>query len=250
MKKAIIAMLILLALCLAGSALAEGPVSVRFDDSGIGGEIAGVRFEDGRLLITQPGEYILSGELTNGQIAVDCAEDGRVTLVLNGVRVHCETGPALLIGECSPRLVITLAEETENTLSDGANLVFTYEDEPNGVIFSESDLTIRGGGSLTVVSGAMDGIVSKDDLRIEGGQITVQADRHGIRGKDSVEISGGTITVTAGTDGVKSTNKKDIDRGNVIITGGVILITCGDEPIEAENTCRIEDALVEFSVNK
>ena len=252
MRKTNLLLLLLLcaALLTAGAALADGAAAVTFSDSGLEGETAGVRFEDGCLWITEPGEYILSGSLSDGQIRVDCEKEGRVTLYLNGVSVHCEHSAALLVGECEPKLVISLVAETENTFSNGASLVYTEDDEPNGVIFSDSDLTIEGGGALTVTAGAMDGIVSKDNLKIQGGEITVTAARHGIRGKDFVEISGGTLHVTAGKDGIKSTNKTDPDRGYVAITGGVIVIDCGDEPIQAENHCTIEDASVSFTVRK
>ncbi len=250
MKKALIAILILALAGITCTALADGLHTVQFSDSGLESAVEGVAFENGILRITEPGEYLLSGELTNGQIAVNCEKDGKVTLYLNGVRIHNETGAALLVGECAPRLVVSLMEGTENSLSNGASLVYTDGDEPNGVIFSDSDLTLNGAGSLTITAGSMDGIVSKDDLKIENGILTVNAERHGLRGKDFVQISGGTLRITAGGDGIKSTNKSDPDRGYVEITGGYITIRCGDEPIQAVTTCRIEEAVVEFQVTK
>ena len=133
MKKALIALLILVLAGITCTAYADGLHTVQFSDSGLENAVEGVAFENGILRITEPGEYLLTGELTNGQLSVDCDKDGRVTLYLNGVQIHNETGAALLVGECSPRLVISLMEGTENSLSNGANLVYTDGDEPNGV---------------------------------------------------------------------------------------------------------------------
>jgi len=240
---------LLLALCLGiGAGLSEGMKVLSFSDSGLETETEGVRFENGVLTILQPGEYMLCGELTNGQIFVNSAEEGRVTLYLNGVKIHNETSSAILIRDCQPRAVISLVEGTENTLSCGDDLVFTEEDEPNGVIFSDSDLTLEGNGSLNITAGAMDGIVSKDDLKIMGGTITVEAPRHGIRGKDCVEIYDGALNITAGRDGIKSTNKNDPERGYVAIRGGTVHITYGDEPVQVITDCAIENAKVTFRV--
>ena len=225
MKNAVKAILLLtLAMTMACTccvAAADEVSTVIFSDNGLDTPIDGVAFEGNVLKISQPGAYVLMCELTDGQIAVDCAVDGKVMLVLSGVRVHNEHGPAILIGHCAPRAEISLAKQTENVLSDGKNLVYTDGDEPNGVIFSSSDLTISGSGSLSVTSGAMDGIVSKDDLKIEDGEITVTSARHGIRGKDSVMISGGYIS-----------------------------IQCGDEAIQTVTGCSIQEAVVEFLVKK
>ena len=200
--------------------------------------------------ITAPGEYLLTGTLSNGQIRVDCKEEGKVILNLQNVKIHNETGAAILIGNVSSRARISLMADTVNELSNGANLEYEEDDEPNGVIFSRSDLTIEGSGSLTVNAGAMDGIASKDDLKIEGGQVTVDAPRHGIRGKDCVEISDGEIIVRAGKDGIRSNNSKETDKGYISITGGKITITCGDDPLDYVTGLIIKGGEITASVDK
>ena len=53
--------------------------------------------------ITQPGTYVLSGELSAGQIAVDLGEGAEtdpeavVTLVLDGVDITCTVAPAVML---------------------------------------------------------------------------------------------------------------------------------------------------------
>jgi hypothetical protein len=75
------------------------------------------------------------------------------------------------------KTVITLADGTENVVTDGAVYVFpdAETDEPNAAIFSKDDLTINGNGSLIVNANYNNGIASKDDLKITSGAITANA---------------------------------------------------------------------------
>lgn len=241
-------LLSMMCLCLAGAGFADEITPIRLADHASSCEGSQVVIDGDTITITAPGEYLLSGALTDGQIRVDCKDDGKVILYLDGVTIHNEDGAALYIGRVSPRLRISLNAGSENTFTNGSSLIYDIDDEPNGVIFSRSDLTILGEGQLKVLSGAMDGIVSKDDLRVENGNIEVDAARHGIKGKDSIEISGGKITIRAGRDGLKSTNDKDPDRGYIDITGGEIEITCGDDPIAYTTTMNVTGATLAFAV--
>ena len=232
------------------SAMADNNMKVvTFSDAGLEKEVDGITFDNNVLTIRNPGNYMLSGKLTNGQLSVDCAEEGKVTLYLNGVDIHTDGVAAVFIGECQPKVVLSLVDQTENTVSNGINIL-ADDEEPNGAIFSQSDLVIEGEGSLKVTSLSSDGIVSKDDMEIDGGKITVEAKRHGIKGKDSVKIYGGEITITAGRDGIKATNKKDPARGYVTIRNSAVTIHCGDEPIQFITECTIENAAITVAMNK
>lgn len=249
MKKSLILLLVVF-LFTAVSALADnGMKIVNFSDAGLEKETEGITFADGTLTIVAPGEYMLSGELTNGQLLVDCEDEGKVTLYLNGVTIHTESAVAIRFGECKPKAVLSLVDGSENVFSNAAQDDLDEDEEPNGVIFSQTDLVIEGSGSLKVTAAFADGIVSKDDLEIRGGKITVEAARHGIKGKDSVEIHDGEINVNAGKDGIKSTNKKDPERGYVAVRGGVISIRCGDEPIQFVTDCTIENAKISIAMS-
>ena len=107
--KRIAALLALLCL-LISTAPAEGMFPVVLSPDLNPGPADGFLFEDGVLTFTQPGEYLLSGSLDQGQIRVDSVTEGKITLYLNGVSVHNENGPALFVGEVDPRLVISLVE--------------------------------------------------------------------------------------------------------------------------------------------
>ncbi len=250
MKKTGMILAILLASVMILTAAGEGMIPLTLSPEGTQTENEGIRVSGQTVTITHPGEYLVDGTLENGQILVDCQADGKVTLYLNGVSIHNETGPALLIGNCSPRVVVSLVEGKQNRLSNGTNLIFEEGDEPDGVIFSRSDLTLCGTGSLEIEAGAMNGISSKDDLRIEGGALTVDAPNHGLKGKDSVEISGGEVIIRAGRDGIKSTNKKDPSRGFIEITGGDIRIRSGDEAISFVSSCHISGGTISMTIDQ
>ena len=233
-----------------GTAAAGSAAEVRFSDAGLETETDGVSFHEGVITIFKPGTYELSGSLTDGQVYVNCADEGQVILVLKGVNINCETSAALQIGKCKPNAELTLAEGTENVLACGPEAVPDPEEDPCSALFSRSDLSIGGTGSLLVSAESGDGIVSKDELVILGGTLTVRAKGHGIKGKDRVEILDGTLDITAEKDGIKSTNRDGAEYGCVAIRGGTISITAGDEPIQVVTGAVIENAKITVTVSK
>lgn len=212
--------------------------SVRIDFSGDSAEITGkggtAAFRDGILTISKEGCYVLSGNL-NGSIVVEADKKELVHLVLDGVSVVCESSAPINIRQAD-KVVITLADNTENTLTDGSD--YQYDDldaeEPSAVLFSKDDLSLNGGGSLTIQANHNNGIQSKDDLRISGGSYNITAAKNGIVGKDSLVISGGSFAVSAQNDGMKSTNSTDEGRGYVYLSGGTYHITSESDGFQAE----------------
>jgi hypothetical protein len=193
-----------------------------------------VSVDGGIVTIGAAGTYRLSGRLDDGRLVVDTDDEGIVRLVLDGVTIHDSTNAAISV-EDADEVVIVLAEGSESRLSDGATYV--YEDpatyEPNAALFSTADLTITGGGALTIVGNANDAIASKDGLVIAGGTIVVEAVDDGIRGKDYLVIDAGSVTVEAGGDGLKSDNDEDATLGYIAINGGVVAVDAGGDGIQA-----------------
>ena len=227
MKKSVIILLVIMLLA-AVPVLGEDAAVVSFSDMGLEQETEGVSFDNGVVRIEKPGTYVLSGTLTDGQIHVDVKEKGDVVLVLSGVEIHNKASAAIEVERCGRQAVISLAEGTENIISDGPQSNADPDEDPSAVLFSAADLVIEGSGSLQVTGGRVDGIVSKDTLVIRGGKIVVEAVRHGI----------------------KSTNKEKTSLGYVEIIGGRITIRSGDEPIQAETHYTIENAKVRIIVNE
>lgn len=210
--------------------LADG--SVRFDGVSAGAEVSG-----NRVIVKQSGTYIVSGAVVDGQIVVDCEETGLVRLVLNGADITCATGAPIHV-KSAEKVILILADGTQNALVDGDSYTLedSESDEPNAAVFSDSDLTINGAGSLEVTANYNDGITSKDALKIVSGDITVDAVNDAIKGKDCLGIKDPSITIVAGGDGLQSSNDTDADRGFICISGGILDITAWADGIQAETT--------------
>lgn len=190
--------------------------------------------------IQEEGVYILSGSLTDGMIIVDAPDTDKVQLVLNGVTITSATSAAIYVREAD-KVFITTAAGTDNTLSNGGEYVAIDENQIDAVIFSKSDLTLNGAGTLTLQAGAGHGIVSKDDLACASGTYQITAAGHGLSGKDSVRIASGTYTITAGKDGIHAENADDASLGFLYIRGGSFAITAEGDGLSAEAYLLVED---------
>lgn len=195
----------------------------------------GATVENNKLTITAAGTYSIKGTLTDGQVIVNAGDNDKVYIILNGVNITCSNNAPIYVKNAK-KAIISLADNTENSIKDGEK--YTLEnaasDEPNAAIFSKSDLIFIGNGSLKVDARYKNGIVSKDDLKIQSGNITVSAVADGIKGKDSAVVTNGNVMITSGEDGIKSTNDEDAKKGYVLIEDGKINITSKQDGIQAE----------------
>lgn len=214
---------------------ADVTASIQLNGDSIAVEGIGAEVNGDSVTITAAGTYNISGALNDGQIIVDTEDEGTINLVLNNATINNATSAPIYIRNAD-KTIITLADGTQNYVTDGA--AYTYDDaeaeEPNAAIFSKDDLTINGGGALTVTANFNDGITSKDDLKITGGVITVNAVNDGIRGRDMLAVKDGTITVNALGDGLQSNNDEDATKGYVLIEGGTLNLNTGMDGIQAE----------------
>ncbi len=220
-------------------------VAISLNGTTIAATGSGVTIDGTRATITKGGTYSLSGALADGQIVVSAGANDIVRLILNGVTLANSTNAPINI-QSADKAIVILAENSVNTLTDPSVYVFpdASTDEPNAALYSKTDLTIAGAGSLSVNANYNDGITSKDGLVIAGGTITVKSVDDGIRGKDYLIIRDGTITVDAKGDGFKADNDEDADRGYIWISGGAIRITAGDDAMMAETDLLISDGTI------
>lgn len=197
----------------------------------------GVTVSDGVITITKAGNYKLSGTY-EGQIKVEAADSDMVRLILNNATITNSTGAAINVVEAD-EVVIYTASGTTNTVSDGSSYSDTASGSPDAAIYSKSDLTLAGEGTLKVEGKYEEGIHTSDGLVIASGTLEVTAANTGIKGKDYVDILNGTITVTATKDGIKATNDTDGNRGWVRLSGGTVNISAGDDGFKAERVLEI-----------
>lgn len=209
-----------------------GGVTTRVDLSGKNAVItgAGCFMKDGVLTIEEAGSYILTGTLEEGSVLVDAKKSSEVNLVLSGVTITNNDGAAVFIKKAE-KVNLYLAEGTVNTLTDGTLYVYASEEEtePNAALFSKTDMTISGTGTLQVNANYNDGIVGKDGLALLGGTVKVTAAGDAIVGKDILYVAGGSYELVTG-GGAKNAEAhfSEMDRG---FFGGF-----GDSVSEEEDT--------------
>ena len=199
--------------------------------------IDGVTVSDGVITITKAGNYKLIGTY-EGQIKVEAADSDMVRLVLKNATITNSTGAAINVVEAD-EVVIYTASGTTNTVSDGSSYADTASGSPDAAIYSKSDLTLAGEGTLKVEGKYEEGIHTSDGLVIASGTLEVNAANTGITGKDYVDILDGTVTVTASQDGIKATNNTDDNRGWVRLSGGTVNISADDDGFKAERVLEI-----------
>lgn len=245
MKKWLISMMAVATLMLAGSALADGSITLSPDGST--STDASVLIDGQTVTITQEGTYQIAGTLDDGALIVESGENAKITLVLGGVSIKNTAGAAIQIGTADD-VTIELEEGTTNVLQSGEEVDIATatesEEASGGALQSKADLKIKGKGSLTVLGYLNNGIHCTKDLKIKNGNISVTALGHGIKGKNSVTVSGGTVTVTSGKDGITSDETENEEKGFVTIEGGEIIITSVGDGVSAETTLTVTDGVI------
>ncbi|MBQ8508406.1 MAG: carbohydrate-binding domain-containing protein [Clostridia bacterium] len=193
---------------------------------------------DSSITIDQAGTFVLTGTVANGQITVDVDKTEKVELVFNGLDVHCDVSAAVFVKQAD-KVTITLAEGSVNRLSSTAYTAST-EDNIDGVLFSKDDLEIGGAGQLIIEAADGHGIVAKDDLNIEGGDISISAPNgHGLDVNDTAKIKDGILTLVCGKDGVHADNTEDTTQGNIEITGGSLNVDAQGDGLDASGAITI-----------
>ncbi len=197
-----------------------------------------VEIRDGAIRLTEPGTYVISGTLNDGYIQVSAGENDKIQIVLQGASITSAQFAPIYVSS-GDKVFLTLAEGTENVLENGGEIKPIDDNNVDGVIFSKSDLTINGAGSLTVTAPASHGIVCKDDLAITGGILTVEAAKVGIQANDSVRFTGATATVTAQKDGIQVENEENTEKGFFYLSGGKLTVNAGGDGVSTSATLQI-----------
>ena len=217
----------------------ESAIAINLSDGASTADSDSVVIDGDTITITEEGTYILSGSLTNGQIVVK-AENAKVQLVLDNADISCETSAAIYV-KAADKVFITTTDGSTNTVCTSGEFEAIDDNNIDAAIFSKSDLTLNGAGSLEVTCENGHGIVSKDDLVITSGEYVVDAGKHALSGKDSVRIAGGTFDLTADKDGIHSENTDEEEKGFVYIENGSFTITSDGDGIDASYVVEIVD---------
>ncbi|MBR2320000.1 MAG: carbohydrate-binding domain-containing protein [Clostridia bacterium] len=196
--------------------------------------------------ITKAGQYVLSGKLSKGQIAVDLGEDAEedpdavVTLVLDGVDITCEVAPAVIfynVYECGSKDEETATKDVDLTAA-GARVILANNSEnkvngsyvariykPGTVELTEDGTEVADAKKLHKYDAAF---YSKMSMRIQGGnkgngngKLTIKAANEGLDSELHLTIDGGIIDIESGNDGI-NTNEDNISV--TTINGGKLSI--------------------------
>lgn len=199
---------------------------------------SGVNISGSTVTITSAGTYIISGSLSDGQIVIAASDSDKVQLVLNNAEINCNTSAAVYV-KSADKVFVTLPAGTTNSLGGGTEYVQTDDNTVDGVIFSKSDITLNGTGTLKIDADYRHGIVTKDTLCITGGTYVIDAVKTCLAGKDGIKILDGSFTLTAGSKGLNSGNDDDAKEGSIYIAGGTFTIKSEDDSIHADGSCII-----------
>lgn len=202
----------------------------------------GISIEDSIITINSSGVYRISGELDDGQVLVNTEEEDPIKLLFNNAEISNNSSAPIYIQNAS-RAVLIVESGTKNYLNDASTYEYSSEEdeEPNGTIFSKSDLSIYGDGYLEIDSNFNDAIISKDGLVLRDIDIAIDSEDDGIRGKDYIIIQGGDLSITSGGDGLKSDNEDNDSCGYIIINDGNVEITANGDMIYGLNNVEIND---------
>ena len=210
----------------------EEPRYIHLKDSGITYEGDHITVSGKTAVIDASGTYYIDGSLTGGQVLVqvpdETADAKTVKLYLNGVNMTNADAPCIMV-ENAENTSVNLVEGKENTLSDGKEAPASEVEPAFAVLHAKDDLTVKGGGSLTIQAGVAYGIHCNNDLKFNGGAVNVTTGNgDAVRGRTSVTVKDGTLFIDSEGDGIKST------KGSLGITGGTVQIKSGKDALQSE----------------
>ena len=193
----------------------------------------GVSVKDNVISITSAGTYVFTGE-HEGSINVN-ATNGNVQIVLKGVNLTSDLGPAINVEEAK-QVTITCQEGTSNTLTS----LGVSEDTEEAVINSQDNLVINGNGELYIEGEKA--IKGNDDVYISNAIITVKTNDDSIKANDLLVIDGTILTINSQVDGLKSGKSDGTTDGKLQITESRLVIVAEDDGIDTVGDITIEDS--------
>lgn len=195
----------------------------------------GASYSDGLVSISKAGTYIISGNSSQIQVQVTAGDSDEVHLILDNTTMTADKAPIAILK--AGHVYLTLAEGSDNSLSDSSN---NTDKEVDATLFSKTDLTINGSGTLSVDGKTNDAIKVNDSLHIVGGNFKLTAVGDTLTVNDELNIVDSKLALEAGEDAVKVDNDDDQTLGNMYLANNTITITTGDDGIHASGNLVID----------
>lgn len=188
--------------------------------------------------ITKKGVYVLTGSASNVTVSVEVEDSEKVQIVLDNVSITNTSSPAIYIKNAD-KVFITTAKGSENTLTVSGTFTADGDTNTDAVIFSKDDLVLNGLGTLNI-SSSENGVSSKDDLKITGGNVSITSASDALEANDSIAIADGNITVNSRKDALHAENDEDNTQGYIYICGGTLNLTASSDGIQATTVTQID----------
>ncbi|MDO4732211.1 MAG: carbohydrate-binding domain-containing protein [Bacillota bacterium] len=192
--------------------------------------------------ICQPGSYSLSGQLSQGQIAIDLGKEAEddpeavVTLILDGVEISCSVAPGIIfynVYECGSKDAESATKDVD-TSAAGANVIIAdgSSNSVNGSYVARiyESYTLNEEGTEVIDSEKLhkyDGaFYSRQSMNVSGGELgtgvlNIYAENEGLDSELHLTINGGNINIISGNDGI-NTNEDGLSVTTV--NGGLLNI--------------------------
>ncbi len=245
----------------------ENTGTIVLSDSGITVTGDGAYVDGNTVILTEGGDWEVTGTCSDGMIYVRTCTDeeekdvnDKVKLRLNGMSLTNPDGPAIYWDRCK-KAFITIESGTTNTVSDGATYTSAVEEhtvggvtysidasQAKGAIHTDDTLEIKGKGTLNVNGSYKHGIATDDDILIENGVINITSVKDGIHANDDITMNGKNIEITINTqsDGLDSEGTLNLElvkkldvtgAGKAIKADGDITITDGTYICDTTDDC-------------
>lgn len=204
----------------------------------------GAKVDGTDIVITNGGNYVISGTLKNGRIIVS-AGNSNVNVILNGADITSNYSSAFFVQKAG-EVTLTANEGSVNILKDAANYDFSDKysnsdkSEPDACLYSEDDLIINGEGELLVKGNFKNGVTGKTVLNIEKIKLTVSSSEHGITGKEELLLKDASFNVISGGDGLRANSTANPSLGTVTLINSMGSIVSDEDGVQAETTLTLE----------
>lgn len=207
-----------------------------------------IQLESGKdITLATEGVYVLKGEVENTTVVVEASDDAKVQIVLDGVSIKNADSPAIYVK--SGDKVFVTSTDSDNHMEVTGSYVADGDTNLDAVIFSKSDITLNGVGSLEVVSKQGNGITSKDDLKITGGAYNINSSADSVEANDGLLIYDGDFTIVTGKDAIHSENSEDTSLGYIYIKNGTFNITAADDAIQGNSIVQIDGGKINIETS-
>lgn len=262
---------------LTGDEWKENIGTIVLSDDGITVTGTGAYVDGNTVIITEGGDWEVTGSCSDGMIYVcTCSDDeekdinDKVKLRLNGMSLTNPDGPALYWDRCK-KAFITIESGTVNTVTDGSSYTKTVEEhiidgvtysidasQAKGAIHTDDTIEIKGKGTLNVNGNYKHGICSDDDIQVENGVFNITSVKDALHANDDITMNGKNIEMTLNTssDGIDSEGTLNLElvkkitvngAGKGIKADGDIVVTDGSYVVDTADDCINGNAAVTIS---